>query len=217
MGEKEMMYMKNKLSAAICFLAVMTVLLFQPGSAAAEYSFSSDADAVERAADSVFMLEVYDAHNNQIAVGSGFVIFQPDLMATNYHVIEDGTYIVAVGDDMDRYVVEEVCVANKKLDLAILRFSPAKSIAPLPYDASDNLKRSQHVIAIGSPAGLKNTVSLGNISAFFEQDSKNWIQFTAPISSGSSGGVLLNDQGKVIGITTATYATAQNVNLAVRV
>ena len=217
MGEKEMMYMKNKLSATICFLAVMTVLLFQPGSAAAEYSFSSDADAVERAADSVFMLEVYDARNNQIAVGSGFVIFQPDLMATNYHVIEDGAYIVAVGDDMDRYVVEEVCVANKKLDLAILRFSPAKSIAPLPYDASDNLKRSQTVVTIGSPAGLKNTVSLGNISAFFEQDSKNWIQFTAPISSGSSGGVLLNDQGKVIGITTATYATAQNVNLAVRV
>ena len=68
MGEKEMMYMKNKLSATICFLAVMTVLLFQPGSAAAEYSFSSDADAVERAADSVFMLEVYDARNNQIGL-----------------------------------------------------------------------------------------------------------------------------------------------------
>ena len=209
--------MKNKLPVTICFLAFMAVLLFQAGSAAAEYSFSNDADAVERAADSVFMLEVYDAHNNRIAVGSGFVIFQPDLMATNYHVIEDGAYIVAVGDDKDQYMMDEVCVANKKLDLAILRFSPAKAIAPLPYDASDSLKRSQPVVAIGSPAGLKNTVSLGNISAFFVRDGKNWIQFTAPISSGSSGGVLLNDQGKVIGITTATYATAQNVNLAVRV
>lgn len=209
--------MKKKLSGIPFFLIMMVFLLFQTGTAAAEYSFSSDADAVERAADSVFMLEVYDARGNRIAVGSGFVIFQPDLMATNYHVIEDGAYIVAVGDDMDQYIMEEVCVSNKKLDLAILRFSPAKAIAPLPYDASDNLKRSQTVVTIGSPAGLKNTVSLGNISAFFDQDSKNWIQFTAPISSGSSGGVLLNDQGKVIGITTATYATAQNVNLAVRV
>lgn len=209
--------MNNKLSILTYFLSMMIFLLLQSGSAAAEYSFSSDADAVERAADSVFMLEVYDARSNRIAVGSGFVIFRPDLMATNYHVIEDGAYIVAVGDDMDQYIMEEVCVANKKLDLAILRFSPAKAIVPLPYDASDNLKRSQTVVTIGSPAGLKNTVSLGNISAFFEQDSKNWIQFTAPISSGSSGGVLLNDQGKVIGITTATYATAQNVNLAVRV
>ena len=55
------------------------------------------------------------------------------------------------------------------------------------------------------------------IHTFFQQNKKNWIQFTAPISSGSSGGALLNDQGKVIGITTATYASAQNVNLAVRV
>ena len=209
--------MEMRLSGIACFLIVTVFLLLQAGSAAAEYSFSGDADAVERAADSVFMLEVYDAHSNRIAVGSGFVIFQPDLIATNYHVIEDGAYIVAVGDDMDQYIMDEVCAANKKLDLAILRFSPTKAIAPLPYDASDSLKRSQPVVAIGSPAGLKNTVSLGNISAFFVRDGKNWIQFTAPISSGSSGGVLLNDQGKVIGITTATYATAQNVNLAVRV
>ena len=121
-----------RLSGIACFLIVMVFLLLQAGSAAAEYSFSGDADAVERAADSVFMLEVYDAHSNRIAVGSGFVIFQPDLIATNYHVIEDGAYIVAVGDDMDQYIMDEVCAANKKLDLAILRFSPAKAIAPLP-------------------------------------------------------------------------------------
>ena len=73
------------------------------------------------------------------------------------------------------------------------------------------------MVAIGSPAGLRNTVSLGNISAFYTEGGKDWIQFTAPISSGSSGGVLLNDEGEVIGITTATYASAQNVNMAVKV
>ena len=99
----------------------------------------------------------------------------------------------------------------------MLRFEPSSAVHPLDYDAADELKRSQAVVAIGSPAGLKNTVSIGNISAFYDQGNKNWIQFTAPISSGSSGGALLNDQGKVIGITTATYASTQNVNLAVRV
>ena len=84
--------MEMRLSGIACFLIVTVFLLLQAGSAAAEYSFSGDADAVERAADSVFMLEVYDAHSNRIAVGSGFVIFQPDLIATNYHVIEDGAY-----------------------------------------------------------------------------------------------------------------------------
>ena len=209
--------MKNKLTPGKILLAVFVLLLALPGACRAEYSFSGDPDAVERAADSVFMLEVYDGNNRMIATGSGFVIFRPTLLATNYHVIEDGAYIVAVGDDMDQYVVDEVCAADKKLDLAILRLTGASTVQPLSYDASDSLKRAQTVVAIGSPAGLKNTVSVGNISAFFKQCGRDWIQFTAPISSGSSGGVLLNDQGKVIGITTATYATAQNVNLAVRV
>ena len=201
-------------------LSLTTLLLFLFSfmrAALAEYSFASDPDAVEKAADSVFMLEVYDAHNRKLAVGSGFVIFNPSIMVTNYHVIEDGAYLIAISDDAEQFVIDEVCAADKKLDLAILVFHTGKMIQPLDYDASDMLKRAQTVVTIGSPAGLKNTVSIGNISAFFDQDHKNWIQFTAPISAGSSGGVLLNDQGKVIGITTATYSSAQNVNLAVRV
>ena len=199
------------------FALICLAVLLVPLAAAAEYSFSNDPDAVEKAADSVFMLEVYDASNRKLAVGSGFVIFAPSIMATNYHVIEDGAYVVAISDDAEQYIIDEVCAADRKLDLALLRFHPASSIRPLEYDASDDLKRSQTVVTIGSPAGLKNTVSIGNISAFFDRDTRNWIQFTAPISSGSSGGALLNDQGKVIGITTATYTSAQNVNLAVRV
>lgn len=209
--------MKNRCLSLTALFFLLVLLIGIPGSACAEYSFSNDPDAVEKAADSVFMLEVYDASNRKIAVGSGFVIFQSNLMATNYHVIEDGAYVVAVSDDSDKYVIDEVCAASKALDLAILKFEPSKAIQPLAYDAADQLKRSQAVVAIGSPAGLKNTVSIGNISAFYDQNKKNWIQFTAPISSGSSGGALLNDQGKVIGITTATYASTQNVNLAVRV
>lgn len=201
----------------VCLVVLFVLLFSLAGNACGEYSFSGDPDAVEKAADAVFMLEVYDPYNRKIAVGSGFVIFQPTLLATNYHVIEDGAYIIAVSDDAARYVVDEVCIANKQLDLAVLRFSPSVAVQPLEYDATDQLKRAQTVVAIGSPAGLKNTVSIGNISAFFDQGHKDWIQFTAPISSGSSGGALLNDQGKVIGITTATYTSTQNVNLAVRI
>ena len=209
--------MKSGLSRLASWLLILALLLSLPGAAYGEYSFSGDPDAVERAADSVFMLEVYDRYNRKIAVGSGFVIFSPNLLATNYHVIEDGAYVVAVSDDAARYVIDQVCAADKKQDLAILKFEPTIPVRPLEYDTEDQLKRSQTVVAIGSPAGLKNTVSIGNISAFFDREQKNWIQFTAPISSGSSGGVLLNDQGKVIGITTATYASTQNVNLAIRV
>jgi S1-C subfamily serine protease len=206
-----------KIKRWLTVLSLAFLVFSLAGYAFAEYSFSNDPDAVEKAADSVFMLEIYDARDRKIASGSGFVIFQPFLMATNYHVIEDAAYVIAVSDDADKYFIDEVCVSDKKQDLAVLRFEPSGAVRPLDYDADDPLKRSQAVVAIGSPAGLKNTVSIGNISAIYDQGNKNWIQFTAPISSGSSGGALLNDQGKVIGITTATYASTQNVNLAVRV
>ena len=182
----------------------------------AEAAFSDDPDAVERAADSVFMLEVYAANRSRIAIGSGFIAFENNLIVTNHHVIEGATYIIANSDDDERFQVERIEAADEKLDIAFLRLGKNVSYTPLQFDPNTKLKRSMRVVAIGSPAGLMNTISIGNISAFYRDKSKDWIQFTAPISSGSSGGPLLNDQGKVIGVTTATYASAQNVNMAVR-
>ena len=185
-------------------------------SAATDYSFSEDADAVENAADSVFMLEVYASNGLKIGVGSGFVAFDDSLLVTNYHVIDGGAYVVAISDDYARLIVTDVCAFDRGKDIAILRFDNNIGVKPLKIDAQSTLKRSQKVVAIGSPAGLMNTISIGNISAFYRKDGKDWIQFTAPISSGSSGGPLLSDKGKVVGMTTATYASAQNVNLAVK-
>lgn len=198
----------------LCSLLMMACVL--PGICLAEAAFSENPDAVERAADSVFMLEVYGKNRSRMAIGSGFIAFERNMIVTNYHVIEGGSYIVANSDDGERYAVRSIAAADEKLDIAILRLDPDVSYAPLVFDTGTELKRSMRVVAIGSPAGLMNTISLGNISAFYHEASKDWIQFTAPISSGSSGGPLLNDQGKVIGVTTATYASAQNVNMAVR-
>lgn len=200
---------------AIIFLVICT--LFYPMLSHGETSFSADADAIERAADSVFMLEVYSYNNRMLATGSGFVAFDSSLLITNYHVIEGGAYIVAISDDQDRYLVSGICGYDKSRDIAILHFDQGTNVTPLPLDTDGNLKRAQTVVAIGSPAGLRNTISIGNISGFYQNSGKDWIQFTAPISSGSSGGALFNDEGEIIGITTATYASAQNVNMAVRV
>lgn len=212
-----MTMMKKKRIGISRALSILTaLLLLLSGTAAAELRFTEDADAIEHAADSVFLLEIYDRNNQKIGVGSGFVAFAPSLLVTNYHVIDGGTYVIAVSDEHVRYMVSRVCATDKAKDIAILRFDEENVAEPLELDGSSKLKRSQQVVAIGSPAGLMNTVSIGNISAFYKRDGKDWIQFTAPISSGSSGGALLNDEGKVIGITTATYASTQNINMAVK-
>ena len=199
----------------LILLLVFASCIISPGSLA-EAAFSENPDAVEQAADSVFMLEVYGSNRSRMAIGSGFIAFENNLIVTNYHVIEGASYIIANSDDEERYPVVSIVATDEELDIAFLRLGSDVSYTPLVLDPDMDLKRSMRVVAIGSPAGLMNTISIGNISAFYHDSSKDWIQFTAPISSGSSGGPLLNDEGKVIGVTTATYTSAQNVNMAVR-
>ena len=207
-----MMHLFRKLLLMLLALIICAA----PAGGRTETAFSENPDAVERTADSVFMLEVYGKNRSRMAIGSGFIAFENNLIVTNYHVIEGGSYIIANSDDNERYPVISVGATDEKLDIAFLRLGPEVSYTPLILDPDMELKRSMRVVAIGSPAGLMNTISIGNISAFYHDSTKDWIQFTAPISSGSSGGPLLNDEGKVIGVTTATYTSAQNVNMAVR-
>ena len=182
------MIAKDKTVLRFILLYLLLSILVFSSVATAEDNFISDPDAVEDVADSVFMLEVYDRSGSRVAIGSGFVAFESDLLVTNFHVIEEGEYVVAISDDSQRYVLNQVCVYSQAIDLAILHFSDHMNTKPLELDTESTLKRSQTVMAIGSPAGLRDTISIGNISAFFDQDGRDWIQFTAPISPGSSGG-----------------------------
>lgn len=195
--------------------AILALCLLLPACALAETGFSSDPDAIERAAKSVLMLEVYDADNELLATGSGFVAFDNRTLVTNYHVIEDADWMVANSDDGYEYMVTKVLVADEVKDIAICGFMSPTDLTPLTFSDGEALRRAEPIVAIGSPIGITNTVSLGNISAIYEEDGVSWIQFTAPISSGSSGGVLFDDRGCVIGVTSASYEDAQNLNLAV--
>lgn len=82
---------------------------------------------------------------------------------------------------------------------------------------SKGLKKGEDVVAIGSPLGQKNTVSTGVLSGRWYNDVSgvDELQFTAPISQGSSGGALFNNGGEVVGITSATLSNGQNLNLAI--
>ena len=206
----------KKLRKIVVLLIVFSIVFSLNAFGNAELVFSENPDAVEQAAKSVFMLEVYDNHNTRIAIGSGFIAFESNIIVTNYHVIEGASYIIANSDDNERHIVASIGMTDEHLDIAFLLLDAGAQYEPLVLETDSELKRAMRVVAIGSPAGLMNTISIGNISAFYHDASRNWIQFTAPISSGSSGGPLLNDHGKVIGVTTATYASAQNVNMAVK-
>ncbi|NLK37469.1 MAG: trypsin-like serine protease [Epulopiscium sp.] len=166
-------------------------------------------------ASSIVMIEVHDANGNVEGTGSGIMIGKDGYILTNFHVINGGCYFsVRIEDDEEVYVTDEVIKYNTNLDMAIIRIK--RKLQPLPiYNGKQKLVRGQKVVAIGSPLGLFNSVSDGIISGFRTIRDEDMIQFTAPISPGSSGGAVLNMQGEVIGISTAGLDNGQNINLAV--
>ena len=164
---------------------------------------------------SIVMIAVYDNRQKMLGTGSGIMIGKDGFILTNNHVIRGGYYFeVRIEDDERIYKTDEVIKYNQYLDLAIIRI--ARVLEPLRlFDGREKLVRGQKVVAIGSPLGLFNSVSDGIISGFRNIDNVDMIQFSAPISPGSSGGAVLNMFGEVIGISTAGFSEGQNINLAV--
>lgn len=205
----------NARQRALSLLLVSALLMALLPCAALADGFSADPDRVERTSLSVLKLEVWDAQSNSICTASGVVLFSNKTLVTNYHVIEDAATIFAYNDLGDMYMIMDVLVADKHADLAILRFVSPTDMQPLLLNADGALKRIQPVVAIGSLLGVVNSITTGNISAVYTEDGVKYVQFSAPISKGSSGGALLDDDGRVIGITSGFYTNGQNMNLAV--
>lgn len=166
-------------------------------------------------ASSIVMIAVHDSRHEVIGTGSGIMIGRGGYILTNDHVVSGGRFFsVRMEDDEEIYPTDEIIKYNYNLDLAVIRIS--RQLNPLPiYNGAQKLVRGQKVVAIGSPLGLFNSVSDGIISGFRNIRNVDMIQFTAPISPGSSGGAVLNMQGEVIGISTAGLDDGQNINLAV--
>lgn len=166
-------------------------------------------------ASSVVLVGIHNNRGEMIGTGSGIMIGTKGYILTNNHVASGGCfYTVRIEEEQTVYETEEVIKYNPLLDLAVLRID--RILQPLPiYAGSQKLVRGQRVVAIGSPLGLFNSVSDGIISGFRVINDVDMIQFTAPISHGSSGGALLNMYGEVIGISTAGIDEGQNINLAI--
>jgi len=189
------------LSLLVIVFAIASFIIFAPKN-------------IESIKDSVVMIEVYDIYNNQISTGSGFCAYKSDYIVTNFHVIEGAYKIKIITDENKEYPINDILIFNEEHDLAIL--SGDFKFKPISVGNAKHLKAGDSVTAIGSPKGELNTVSTGIIS---NADNDYEIRITAPISPGSSGGVLLNKANKVIGVTFATYnaENSQNLNYAISV
>ena len=178
--------------------------------------FSDDPKAIAEASQSVVKLNCYDKSGSLYATGSGFACFEDNVIVTNYHVIQDNVYKIEASTEAgEKFSIKSVLVADEKQDIAILATDSPHGLQLLQPGDCKTIQKGEKVVAIGSPLGLLNSVSTGVFSGYVKESSVDVLQFTASISSGSSGGALFNDSGEVLGITFASYDAGQNLNLAI--
>lgn len=177
-----------------------------------------------------------------IASGSGVVVQNHTedkssvLVATNCHVVDkapEGVVTITqeksygIGFVQGRDAKHDLCLVHASIigdsdssgDIALYtddkgNFSP-KRIPAAQVGSSQNLEVGDAVYAIGAPQGLELSLSGGLVSGFREHKGSGYIQTTAPISKGSSGGGLFDAQGRLVGITTMYVKDGQALNFAV--
>lgn len=160
-----------------------------------------------------------DVDGNVTAKGTGFFISRDGRILTNYHVIENeqGEHSTPTIKMQDGAIlpVDELLAYDKERDIAIIKVSGGSRTVTL--GDSDKLQVGEEIVAIGNPLSLESTVSNGIVSAIrtIKKEGGRFLQITAPISAGSSGGPLFNMRGEVIGITAANLEGGENLNFAI--
>ena len=162
---------------------------------------------------SVVIIEAIDFNNLISKQGSGVVIKDGQTIVTNFHVFS-GMKSLQIRHYGKCYRNVKILAADPALDLLILK-TDSTHFNTINFSDYCNLEIGDKVYALGSPEGLENSISQGIISGFRVSSNQNYIQITAPISKGSSGGAVINAEGELIGISTLTVVNSQNLNFAI--
>ncbi|MYE90957.1 trypsin-like serine protease, partial [Candidatus Poribacteria bacterium] len=169
----------------------------------------------KKALAATVLLVMKDDSGKPLGLGSGFFV-DTNFIATNFHVIEGATRGTAklVGEQTE-YPIEVFTAMDETHDLAILQVA-VPDVQPLPLGDSDTIEIGDTVYVAGNPKGyFEGTFSDGIISAIRGDSTSKRLQMTAPVSSGSSGGPVINGSGEVIGVSFATFRDGQNLNFAI--
>ena len=162
------------------------------------------------------------------AAGTGIIVTSDGYVLTNKHVINGATKVTVVLDDGTSYENVEVVAVDPMNDIAFLKIKDVSDLTAATLGDSKTINVGQQVIAIGNALGeFQNSVTSGIISGtgrsvtasdgsgYNAETLSDLIQTDAAINSGNSGGPLVNAAGEVIGVNTATSASAENMGFAI--
>jgi Tfp pilus assembly protein PilF len=151
-----------------------------------------------------------------LGLGSGFFINKEGYLITNYHVLTGSDSAIIKTIENKIYNIRGILAEDRMGDLIMVKVDiPADSVRYLKI-SKECPREGSNIIVIGSPLGLEHTISNGIVSSIRDiENVDKLIQITAPISPGSSGGPVLNEMGKVIGVASYNMIGGQNLNFAI--
>ncbi|MGI8545436.1 MAG: S1C family serine protease, partial [Aridibacter sp.] len=213
--------MRNRklLQRTVLFNLIIFVSCFSPVYISAQKTADkklTPREIAQQTLPSTVLLVMNNSETEEIKSGSGFFVAE-DVVVTNFHVIKNTTegYAKIYGQEKI-YEILGIIGLDEENDLALLKIKGIKG-KPLKLNTDDSIAIGDEVFAVGNPKGLEGTFSQGIVSSIRKTDTKNLLQITASISSGSSGGAILDEKGDVVGVAVGAIESGQSLNFAIPV
>src|SRR5688572_5513140 len=164
----------------------------------------------------LLVVEAFDANGEKMGAGTGFVVREDGAFITNYHVVEEAASLRVTALNGEPQTRVLVLATDAPRDLVLLQL-PGAGMPALALGDDAQLRTGDAVYVMGNPIGMAGSFAGGMISARREVEGVAMLQVTTPISPGTSGGPLMDAQGRVVGVATLFAEGATAVGLAVPV
>ena len=205
--------MVRRLSCELAVRASLAMLLAEWLIAPVAFGSPEPAELVKKLLPAVVTLQTIDSAGETLALGSGFIL-SDGRVVTNAHVVSGCAVVRLISfSGTELGTRRDALFFDQEVDLAVL---PAIEDPPGTVDlAAADPPQGTRVLVLGAPQGLSNTVSDGLVSGLREVGGRKLLQISAPISPGSSGGPVLDSEGRLVGISVSSIAEGQNLNFAI--
>lgn len=189
-----------------------------PAASVATTNRVSPAEVFKKVRDSVWVLLSFNVKNGKVdrknaALGSAVAV-GPTALLTNCHTLKGHTYHLITRNDADELTPVAIVKADYAGDRCVVQ-SQERLPAYVEIRSFSAVDVGEEAYSIGTPEGYELTMANGIVSAKRTLDGVRYLQTTAPISPGSSGGGLFDGSGRLIGITTWFHKDSQNLNFAI--
>jgi len=172
---------------------------------------------------SAVLINIVDDNGKNVGHGSGFLITKDGFIGTNYHVIKDavkqGYTIIAVFEKSRKTIKAEVRNWDEKIDFAVIKVDRINGAdyKPLILGDSDKVGMLAKIYTAGYPITDDLKIQTGYVNASHNRKGNDYFDISILIDHGNSGGPVIDEKGRLIGICVAYQSDARSVNLAIKI